>query len=79
VLKAKVAEAKDIVESVVASETYKKSHSALSKPVAAAAVATPKKSTEVKKEEKAEAKEDKDETKVRKPYSLACYLFYAFK
>jgi len=58
VLKTKIAEAKELAPSVTEHETYKKSHSSLSKPVVAGAAATPKKSTEVKKEEKAEAKED---------------------
>ena len=63
VLKTKSAAAKDQKESVTGSETYKNSHSSLSKPVMAAA-ALPKKSSEVKKEEKVEAKEDKKEDKV---------------
>jgi hypothetical protein len=63
VLKTKVAEAKDLKESVTGSEAYKNSHSALSKPVVAAAT-IPKKSTELKKEEKADAKEEKKEEKV---------------
>jgi len=64
VLKSKVVEAKELAPTVKEHETYKKTHSTLSKPfVAAAAVATPKKSTEVKKEEKAEAKEEKKEEK----------------
>jgi len=70
VLKTKIAEAKELAPSVTEHETYKKSHSSLSKPVVAGAAATPKKSTEVKKEEKAEAKEeakiDKVEDKVEK-------------
>lgn len=57
VLKTKIAEAKELAPSVTEHDDYKKSHSSLSKPVAGAA-ATPKKSTEVKKEEKAEAKEE---------------------
>ncbi|TAQ90774.1 hypothetical protein B7494_g916 [Chlorociboria aeruginascens] len=65
-LKAKIEEAKELATSVPESEEYKKSHSALSKPVVAAA-STPKKSTEVKKEEKTEAKEEKkDEEAVAK-------------
>jgi len=68
VLKTKAAEAKEIAESVTGSETYKEHHSNLSKPivVAAAAITAPKKSTEVKKEEKAEAKEEKAEAKEEK-------------
>jgi hypothetical protein len=81
VLKTKVAEAKELAPTVKEHETYKQSHSTLSKPfVAAAAVATPKKSTEakkeekteVKKEEKAEAKEEeKKEVKERKSRSAS--------
>lgn len=67
VLKTKVAEAKEMVESVTGSESYKEHHSNLSKPVVvAAAVTAPKKSTEIKKEEKAEAKEEKTEAKEEK-------------
>lgn len=63
-LKTKVAEAKELAPTVKEHDTYKKSHSTLSKPFAAATAAvTPKKSTEVKKEEKAEAKEEKKEEK----------------
>ena len=57
-MKTKEAEAKELSPSILESETYKKTHSTLSKPVVAS-VSTPKKSTEVKKEEKAEAKEEK--------------------
>ncbi|ESZ98091.1 hypothetical protein SBOR_1470 [Sclerotinia borealis F-4128] len=65
-LKNKVAEAKEIAESVKESETYKTSHAALTKPFSGAA--TPKKEEKVeakaeKKEEKAEAKEAKEEQK----------------
>ncbi|TVY59081.1 hypothetical protein LCER1_G000701 [Lachnellula cervina] len=65
VLKTKIEEAKALVESVKESEEYKKSHSALTKPVVAAVAATtPKKEAkEEKKEEKAEAKEEKKEEK----------------
>lgn len=65
-LKTKVEEAKELVSSVLESETYKKSHSELTKPVVAAVAPLPKKSVEVKedkKEEKAEAKEEKKEEK----------------
>ncbi|KAG4034979.1 hypothetical protein MFRU_002g03280 [Monilinia fructicola] len=61
-LKTKVAEAKEIAESVKESETYKTSHAALVKPFSGAA--TPKKEAkEEKKEEKAEAKAEKKEEK----------------
>jgi hypothetical protein len=60
-LKTKITEAKELVESVTGSETYKKTHSSLSKPMVAA-VAAPKKSIEAK-EEKKEAKEEKKEEK----------------
>jgi len=68
VLKTKIEEAKALAESVKESETYKKTHSSLTKPVvAAAAVPTPKEekkeAKEEKKEEKAEAKEEKKEEK----------------
>jgi hypothetical protein len=63
VLKTKITEAKELVEPVKNSEEYKEAHSKLSKPAVVTAVATPKKSTEVKKEEKAEAKEEKKEEK----------------
>jgi hypothetical protein len=71
-LKAKIAEAKEMAESVIASETYKKSHSTLSKPAVVAASA-PKKSTEVKKEDKPEDKkeEKKEEKKVRESRSVS--------
>lgn len=64
-MKTKVIEAKEVGATVKDSEAYKTTHSALAKPVvAAAAVQTaPKKSTEVKKEEKADAKEEKKEEK----------------
>ncbi|KAJ8066224.1 hypothetical protein OCU04_005308 [Sclerotinia nivalis] len=58
-LKTKIAEAKEIAESVKESETYKTSIAALAKPFSGAA--TPKK--EEKKEEKAEAKAEKKEEK----------------
>ncbi|TEY38624.1 hypothetical protein BOTCAL_0482g00050 [Botryotinia calthae] len=61
-LKVKVAEAKEIAESVKESETYKTSHAALVKPFSGAA--TPKKEAkEEKKEEKAEIKAEKKEEK----------------
>ncbi|TVY42456.1 hypothetical protein LSUB1_G001737 [Lachnellula subtilissima] len=65
VLKTKIEEAKALGETVKESEEYKKSHSALTKPVVAAVAATtPKKEAkEEKKEEKAEAKEEKKEEK----------------
>jgi cobalamin biosynthesis protein CobT len=63
-LKTKITEAKESAESVTSSESYKKTHSTLSPPVVA--VATPKKSSEIKKEEKAEAKEEKKEAKEEK-------------
>jgi hypothetical protein len=54
-------------ESVTGSDAYKNTHSSLSKPaLAAAAAGLPKKSTEVKKEDKAEAKEEKKEAKEEK-------------
>lgn len=63
-VKTKVVEAKEVGATVKDSEAYKTTHSALTKPIVAAAVhAAPKKSTEVKKEEKAEAKEEKKEEK----------------
>lgn len=62
-MKTKITEAKELVEPVKNSEEYKEAHSKLSKPAVVTAVATPKKSTEVKKEEKAEAKEEKKEEK----------------
>lgn len=69
-LKTKIAEAKELKESVTSSDAYKNTHSSLSKPaMAAAAVGLPKKSTEAKetkKEEKAEAKEEKKEAKEEK-------------
>jgi outer membrane biosynthesis protein TonB len=63
-LKTKSAEAKELAPTVKEHETYVSKLEAL-KPAApvAAAVATPKKSVEVKKEEKAEAKEEKKEEK----------------
>ncbi|KAG0651772.1 hypothetical protein D0Z07_2026 [Hyphodiscus hymeniophilus] len=62
-LKTKITEAKDIKESVIGSDSYKNTHSSLSKPaLAATAVGVPKKSTEAK-EEKKEAKEEKKEEK----------------
>ena len=64
-IKAKITEAKEIKDSVTSSDAYKNTHSSLSKPALAAAT-LPKKSTEVKKEEKAEAKEDKKEAKEEK-------------
>ncbi|KAA8575047.1 hypothetical protein EYC84_004267 [Monilinia fructicola] len=57
-LKTKVAEAKEIAESVKESETYKTSHAALVKPFSEKAEAKAE-----KKEEKAEAKEAKEEQK----------------
>lgn len=61
-MKTKVAEAKELAPTVKEHETYKKSHEKLSKPfVAAAPIAAAKKSVEVKKEERAEAKEEKKE------------------
>lgn len=61
-LKTKEAEAKELAATVTESEAYKKTHSALSKPVLATAAAAPKKSTEAPKaEDKPEAKEDKPE------------------
>ncbi|KAM0128903.1 hypothetical protein ACHAP3_008072 [Botrytis cinerea] len=61
-MKVKVAEAKEIAESVKESETYKTSHAALAKPFSGAA--TPKKEAkEEKKEEKAEIKAEKKEEK----------------
>lgn len=61
-LKTKIAEAKEISESVKESETYKTSIAALAKPFSGAA--TPKKEAkEEKKEEKAEAKAEKKEEK----------------
>jgi len=73
-IETKSAEAKESKESITGSDGYKDSHSALSKPAAAAVApiaAAPKKSTdatkepekEVKKEEKAEAKVEKAEAK----------------
>jgi hypothetical protein len=51
-------------EQVTGSEAYKNTHGSLSKSVvAAAATGIPKKSAEVKKEDKAEAKEEKKEEK----------------
>lgn len=66
VLTSKIAEAKEIAESVKASEAYTTAHSSLSKPVAATPIAAAKKSVEVKKEEKAEDKEEAAEAKEEK-------------
>jgi hypothetical protein len=64
VLKGKIAEAKELAPIVKEHDTYKSSLKKLKTPFAASTVAaTPKKSTEVKKEEKAEAKEEKKEEK----------------
>jgi hypothetical protein len=64
-MKTKITEAKEMKESVTGSDAYKNTHSSLSKPAFAAA-AVPKKSTDVKKEEKVEAKEEKKEAKEEK-------------
>ncbi|KAK0118181.1 hypothetical protein ONS95_012486 [Cadophora gregata] len=74
VLKAKVAEAKELAPTVVETEEYKKAHTELTKPAVVAAASAPKKSVEKpealkeeKKEEKAEEKaEEKKEIKEEK-------------
>jgi hypothetical protein len=60
-LKTKIAEAKELAPTVKEHETYKKTLDSFKPKVAA--VAGPKKSTEIKKEEKTEAKEEKKEEK----------------
>lgn len=63
VLKGKITEAKELAPVVKEHDTYKSSLKKLKAPFTAAVATAPKKSTEVKKEEKTEAKEEKKEEK----------------
>jgi len=66
VLKTKIAEAKELAPAVKEDETYKKTLESFKPVPTAAAVVAPKKSTEVKKEEKVEKAEAKEEKKEEK-------------
>jgi len=63
VLKAKIAEAKEMAESVTNHDTYRKTHDTLSKPVLGGAAAVAPKKSEEKKLEKIEKQTDKQEDK----------------